>query len=434
MIWNISANPTTRSRKFVVKNANRRHHFRLAGTIVLAFACFDTRVFAQASPEAAATRTIARCGEGWLETIDNYPVLHLKGTPYEMGFQHGALLRDHCRQNMKTILVDKAEEVTLIDVGPLKVTPRTAIDMIVAFQQPHVAPRYFEEMDGLAAGAGLAIADIRAGNFIPELFHCSGFALAKTATKNGNMLHGRVLDYAIDWGLQDHAVVIVYEPEGRKPWVNISYAGFIGSVTGMNAEHISVGEMGGGGLGHWNGRPMALLIREALETASSLEDAIATFRDGPRTCQYFYVIADGQTNDAVGMEASWDVFSIIKSGEAHALLPKPVKDCVLMSAGSRYDELSKQTAAGHGSFTVDRALHLMDRPIAMKSNLHNVLFEPATTRFWVANATSDKKPAADQKYYSFQLTELLKRRPDASSPELPKPQRTASRDPVTPGN
>lgn len=411
-------------------------HFNVRATwlrfSVIAFSfCATARlVQGQSAPEKQihqSAATVARCGQGWLETIDGYPVLHLKGTPYEMGYQHGALLREHCRQNMKTILIDKAEEVKLVEFGPLKVTPRTAIDMIVAFQQPHVASRYFEEMDGLAAGSGLSVADVRAGNFIPELFHCSGFALAKSATRDGNMLHGRVLDYAIDWGLQDHAVVIVYEPEGRLPWVNVSYAGFIGSVTGMNAEKISVGEMGGGGLGHWNGRPMALLVREALETAKSLDEAIATFRDGPRTCQYYYVIADGETNDAVGMEASWDVFYTIQPGEAHPLLPKPVKDCVLLSAGDRYQELARQTQAGYGTFTAESALRLMDRPIAMKSNLHNVLFEPATSRFWVANATSDKRPAAEQNYAAFQLSELLKRQPDPDSPELSKPERTSRR-------
>ena len=382
----------------------------------------------ETSQNSGITNTVARCGQGWLETIDGYSVLHLKGSPYEMGFQHGALLREHCRKNMKTILVDNAESVKVVEVGPLKVTPRTAIDMIVAIQQPYVAERYMEEMDGLAAGSGQPVADVRAGNFIPELFHCSGFALAKSATKNGRMLHGRVLDYAIDWGLQDHAVVIVYEPEGRLPWVNVSYAGFIGSVTGMNSAQISVGEMGGKGLGHWNGRPMALLVRDALETARSLDEAIATFRDGPRTCQYYYVLADGETNEAVGMEASWDVFTLIKPGETHPMLSKPVKDCVLLSAGDRYLELSKQVERSYGQFTAESALRLMDRPIAMSSNLHNVLFEPATTKFWVANATSDKKPAADQKYFSFQLSELLQRRPSATSPEVPLPPRTAQLD------
>ena len=49
----------------------------------------------------------------------------------------------------------------------------------------------------------------------------------------------------------------------------------------------------------------------------------------------------------------------------------------------------------------------MDRPVAMKSNLHSVLFETTTTRFWVANASKDGKPAAEQPYHAFQLSELL---------------------------
>jgi len=369
-------------------------------------------------------QTIARCGQGWLEKIDGYHVLHLKGTPYEMGYQHGALLKQDVKQSLQTLLVDKAQKATLVEVGPVKVTPRAAIEMIVAFQEPHIAPRYVEEIKGLADGAGISVSDARAANFIPELFHCSGFSLAKSATKNGNLLHGRVLDYATDWGLQDHAVIVVYEPEGRLPWVNVGYAGFLGTVTGMNAAHVSIGEMGGGGLGHWNGRPMTLIMREALETAQSLDEAISVFRDGPRTCEYYYVIADGETNEAVGMEASWDKFAVVPAGEAHPRLPKPVKDCVLLSAGSRYDELVKRAAAGFGKFTAEEALHLMDRPVAMSSNLHNVLFEPATTKLWVANASTDRKPAADQKYFSFQLSELLKRRPTSGSPELPLPTKT----------
>src|SRR5438046_1714468 len=124
-----------------------------------------------AFPRCVSAETIARCGAGWLETIDGYLVLHVKGTPYEMGYQHGAL-------------------------------------------------------------------------------------------------------------------------------VNVTYAGFIVCVTGMNIQSVSIGEMGGGGLGHWAGMPMALLVREALSTAHDLDEAIAVFRDHPRTCQYFYVVADGKTNRA----------------------------------------------------------------------------------------------------------------------------------------
>ncbi|MBI1345533.1 peptidase C45 [bacterium] len=371
------------------------------------------------SAEVASAQTIARCGQGWLERVDGSLVLHLKGTPYEMGYQHGALLKDHVQQNMHTLLHVKAAEHTLVEIGPLKVTPRAGIEMILKIQKPFIDTRYLEEIAGVAAGADISVADATAANFIPELFHCSGFALSDSATADGEMLHGRVLDYAVDWGLQDHAVVIVCEPDGRIPWVNVSYAGFIGSVTGMNAAQISVGEMGGGGLGHWEGRPMAWIVRDTLETAQSLDEAIAVFRDGPRTCQYFYVIADGETKQAVGMEASWDVFQVIRPGTEHPLLPRPVSDCVLLSAGDRYNHLVDRVESKHGKFTPEQALELMSRPVAMKSNLHNVLFAPKSQRFWVAQATSDKRPAAEQPYQAFSLKDLLARQPDSNAPELP---------------
>lgn len=368
-------------------------------------------------PLAAALRaqTVARCGAGWLERIDGYPVLHLKGTPYEMGYQHGVLFKEHVIENARYLLDVKGEQGTL-EWGPLRVKPRALLQTIIATQQRFVPDRYLDEIRGLAAGAGLPEEQIRLANFIPELFHCSGFALMNSATRDGTLYHGRVLDYGIDWRLQEHAVIVVAEPAGGIPFVNVTYAGFVGSVTGMNARQVSIGEMGGGGIGHWEGVPMAWLIREALERAETLDEAIRIFRDSPRTCQYFYVIADAKTNRAVGMEASWDTFFTVEPGEFHPLLPKPVRDAVLLSAGDRYDELARRAAAGHGTFTAETALRLMDRPVAMKSNLHNVLFEPASTRFWVANASRDLQPAAEQPYQMFQLTELLKRQPDPAAP------------------
>lgn len=368
--------------------------------------------------------TIARCGDGWLERIDGYPVLHLKGTPYEMGYQHGVLMKESIHQNLHNIIEVKGN--TKIKVGPLKIKPRVAIDLIAAFQRPFVPEKYLKEMEGVAAGAGAPLADIVAANFIPELFHCSGFAVMNSATQEGTLYHGRVLDYSVDWGLQEHAVIVVAEPEGGIPFVNVTYAGFIGSVTGMNAESVSIGEMGGGGLGHWQGVPMALLIREALEQGDTLQSAIDVFKNNKRTCQYFYVLADGKTNEAVGMEASWNVFTLIHPGETHPRLPTPVEDTVLLSAGKRYDELVRRAKNGHGQLDAESALRLMDCPVAMKSNLHNVLFEPRSTRFWVANASRDQKPAADQKYYAFQLSELLARKPDASAPEIPLPKTAAN--------
>ncbi len=361
--------------------------------------------------------TIARAGDGWLERIDGCLVLHLKGTATAMGQQHGALLKDHIRANVHYLLDVKGGQP--VKIGPLPLFPIAAIESIAKLQQPYIPQGYADELAGVALGSGVPLERIRVANFIPELFHCSGFAVMNSATQDGTLYHGRVLDYAVDWQLQDHAVLIVAQPDGALPYVNVSYAGFIGSVTGMNADGISIGEMGGGGAGHWNGVPMAVLVREVLERAHNVDEALAVFRDQPRTCQYYYVIADGKTNQAVGVAASWEAFSTVKPGEAHPQLPKPVTDTVLLSAGGRYEELVRRTQAVHGRLTADTARQLMSGGVSMKSNLHNVLFVPKTSEFWVAHASHNSEPAASQPYHAFRLSKLLLRTPAADAVEIP---------------
>lgn len=389
---------------------------RLATVLVL--------IFALGPPAAhAETKTLGRCDKGFLEEVDGYRVLHIKGTPYEMGFQQGALLKEDIRELVRFLFDVKAKELK-INVGGLKVQPdaKAIIAGIAAGQRKYVPPRFFEEMRGVADGAGMSVDEIVVANFIPEMFHCSGFALAGSATKDGTLYHGRILDYGCDWRLQEHAILTIAEPDGKIPFVNVTYAGFIGSVTGMNARSVSIGEMGGAGLGHWSGVPMSFLVRMALEEADDLDEAIAVFRDHPRTCEYYYVIADGKSGKAVGMEAHWDRFNVIRMGESHPRLPHAVPDTVLLSAGDRYEELARRVKAGRGGFTADSARELMSRPVAMKSNLHSVLFETKSTRLWVANASKDGQPAASQPYREFVLLDLLRHEPDSTAAEVSTPE------------
>ncbi len=303
----------------------------------------------------AETKTIARCGQGFLEEVDGYRVLHLKGSPYEMGYQHGTMLKDDIKEGVRYLFDVKAKELKVQVAGINLLNPKRAIGGIAASQKKFVPARFYEELQGLADGAGMTVNDVTVANFIPEMFHCSGFALSGSATKDGTLYHGRILDYSCDWKLQEHAVLVVAEPEGMIPFVNVTYAGFIGSVTGMNAKKVSIGEMGGRGLGHWDGIPMTFLVRMALEQAKTLDEAVAVFRDNPRTCEYYYVIADGKSGKGVGMEASWNTFGVVQMGEANPKLPHPVKDAVLLSAGDRYEELVKRVKEAHGSFDADSA-------------------------------------------------------------------------------
>jgi len=165
--------------------------------------------------------------------------------------------------------------------------------------------------------------------------------------------------------------------------------------------------MGGRGYGNWDGKPMAQLVREVMEKASTLDEAVAIMRTGPLTCEYYYVISDGKTKDAVGVAATPDTFEVIKPGQSHPRLPHGVPDAVLLSAGDRYEELARRVQAGYGKLDAEASIKLMSRPVCMTSNIQSVLFAPDTLEFWVANADS-KNVASHTRFTHYDLKELLK--------------------------
>lgn len=353
-------------------------------------------------PATGQRSVLAREGAGRLEMMDGTRVLFLKGTPEEMGRQHGKLMRSQIHDLVNHILYG-------VGVGSSFEKGRWFVGEIESAEkrlEPFIDQRYFREMDAMAEGCGLSHEEVRLANFFPELFHCSGFALFGNATEDGHLYHGRILDYLRGLGLEQNAVVMVFQPEQGNAWVNVGYAGFIGSVTAMNEKRIAIGEMGGRGQGNWDGKPMAELVREVMEKADTLDQAVEIMRKGPRTCQYYYVVSDAKTHRAVGIAATPETFEVITPGQSHPLLPHGIPDTILMSAGDRYEELARRVQAGYGKFNAERARALMQRPVCMTSNIHCALFEPDTLDFWVANADSEH-PAAHARFTHYNLTELL---------------------------
>lgn len=89
-----------------------------------------------------------------------------------------------------------------------------------------------------------------------------------------------------------------------------------------------------------------------------------------------------------------------------ALLPKPVEDAVLLSAGSRYTDLVQRAHLLYGQIGPEEMQQIVTRGVAMKSNLHNVIFEPGALTLWIAHA-GRHQPACDQPYRQLTWADLF---------------------------
>lgn len=93
-------------------------------------------------------------------------------------------------------------------------------------------------------------------------------------------------------------------------------------------------------------------------------------------------------------------------GEGHELLGEGIRDAVVLSAGDRLETLRQRVLESHGKIDAQKAMWLMSRPVAMESNLDNVLIVPADGVFYIANTDHDH-PAAERPHVRFDLNQLL---------------------------
>ncbi len=380
----------------------------------------------QLTSPAAANRKVEH---GELRWIDGQRVVLLSGTPEQIGTAHGQLLHDEAMRCIDSVLYAFGTVQTVATGRWFREDLESAYGRLAS----HIPERHKVETRAMAKSLGLDLRLVETINVFPELFHCSGFALFGKATKDGKLYHGRVLDYMTTIGLQDSATTFIVAVDGQIPFANVGYAGFIGSVSGMNAEKISLGEMGGRGEGQWDGVPMATLMRRALEECSSLDQVKKLWQESPRTCEYYYVFADGENRTAVGVAATPEKIEFIEPGQSDPRLGEGIPDAVVLSAGDRLQNLRNRVQERYGQFDAQSGQWLMCRPVAMDSNLHNVLFVPEDGVLYIANA-DHKQPAADRPYVKLDLNELLQsmRAPGKADGTLGVNSRFPAKDTLSP--
>lgn len=273
----------------------------LLAPLVLGFLLAPPALLAQeakpaAPAEAGATKGPAipwkpgECGKGRLEVLPSgLAILHVAGTPEEMGTQHGTLLRDQVRALVKDYLPKV-----------LRGKREDALARARLLEQ-RIPERHRREMKAMAEAAGVPADDILLGSVVVELLGlnmCSGAAASGPATADGRTVVGRNLEWPDHGTLGQYGLVVAARPDGLRPFLSAAFPAFAGVVTGMNGDGVFTAE-----LVVMNGRPTdreaavkgipyPILQRRLLEECGSLADAVKLVKEAPRTVPQNLLLAD----------------------------------------------------------------------------------------------------------------------------------------------
>jgi len=103
--------------------------------------------------------------------------------------------------------------------------------------KPYTPKRYDEEYAGIRDGSGIPTKTLIELNMLPEFTRagCSILGAFDKATVNGELYHLRALDWDVNNPINKYPVLAFYnlKEKGSHPFVNVGWAGFVGSLTGF---------------------------------------------------------------------------------------------------------------------------------------------------------------------------------------------------------
>lgn len=257
-----------------------------------------------------------------LNTTQEYPILHVWGTPYQQGYAQGYLLKGQVNLFIPqawAYLISQPVSVLeeYLPAWFAEMVAQEGFEVALDFTydlQKDFSPQYvWEEMQGIADASGVPYLMIRRLMMLPDLTKgaCSNAGFWGSATATGNTLQLRALDWDMDGPFRDFSLIYVNHgnPQNASwghPFVQVSFVGFVGALTGQSATQLAVSEIGvsysdasfGGkqpeGVIPVPGVPFIFMLREILQSDLTIDDAANRLNNHRRTCDLILGVGDGK--------------------------------------------------------------------------------------------------------------------------------------------
>lgn len=355
-----------------------------------------------ASPEAEV--------HGTLETVEGQRVLRVWGTPHEMGYAQGALLRD--------AIIDVLDGYALDVITPSQLEATAALFGTVADIPASVRQEAEGIVAGMKASGGAHIPrlqrDLRATDLLvmgamTDLVAIGCSSLSAWGPSTQDAVHGqpmvvRNLDWSDAAPLLRNQLVVVYQPSEptREPVVSVSFAGYLGCLSCMNEAGVTtLFNMGYGDRAASLAQaatgfsPANLLIRDLLERGDVDGDGSATADDveaGLRAATHagsyiLHVVEPGTETPARVLEVESDGVhrrdAGLGDGDTVLAATNHLRGKDGPQACRRYDRITRSSRARRHIWDADGLWSLAEK-VRLPEVVHTLLVQPGTRslRVW----------------------------------------------------
>lgn len=336
-------------------------------------------------------------GKPRIEYINSIPIVHVYGTPREMGMQYGTILKKQLNS-----LIELTEEL----FPPRKIEEFIAIGQAAS---PNLPEKMRDELMGISEASGVDYKHILAINLVPRTT-CSTLALWGDATADGNLIMGRNADYAFKSVNKALGLILVKHPAEGYATITVTFLGMIGGYSCMNETGLCYGNMlvhnGIEKTFNTNGLSIQLIMQQGGEKFSTAREMANFVANQEILTPNNIMCAD--KDEAILVELS-QMKSEIREGQKGVLagtnyfLSPGLYDNYVRC--SRFEKLMLQSKNNYGTFSIEKLKEAMYIARQNGQNLQCVLFEPATRTMHVS---INRVPASKGPFTRFNVDEMFK--------------------------
>jgi isopenicillin-N N-acyltransferase like protein len=366
-------------------------------------------------------------GDNWFrKSKSGLYELYVGGAPFEQGVINGKLTKE---------LVVRQEDYFNEQINkmiPSKATREYLKYFIAWFNRDldkNIAEEYRDEIFGVSESASdkyqylgsnyQRILNYHAAHDIGHAVQnmvvvgCTSFGTWNEKSEDSTMIIGRNFDFYVGDKFAQDKIVAFFSPAQGHKFMTVTWGGFIGAVSGMNEEGLSVTiNAAKSSYPSGSATPVSIVAREILQYAKNINEAIAIARKRDMFVSESFLVASAADNKAVVIEKTPETLDVYDPNKNFIVCAnhfqskrlgrseKNIQQINESASPYRYQRLMELLDA-NGKNTVEKTVRILrDRRGLRNADIgegnekainqliahHSIVFEPQKRMVWVSTA------------------------------------------------